>query len=288
MNSRNTLEYIPGSGYTETGPPDLGEIVFTHYGSVDETLGNIYAGVNEQLDYEGSIAAQRGDNLRLAGLATQSALFNTFFPRSVDEAVIGAVGGAALGKVAGAAVRYLPQAPGVAGRFFGADVGQATRTALDRFGQAFPAGSGASPRLPVPQAGMLDIGAFGPGRRGAGAFTTVNESMKPRAAAYQTQITGNPVEIGYVVDGVKFDGYAGGTLLDAKGPGYARFVRNGEFQPFFEGADDLVLQAQRQLAVARGTPIRWDFAEEEARGATDVLFQRNGISGIDLAFTPPT
>jgi hypothetical protein len=34
--------------------------------------------------------------------------------------------------------------------------------------------------------------------------------MPDRAAAYQEQITGQPVSHGYVVNGVKFDGYSDG------------------------------------------------------------------------------
>jgi hypothetical protein len=41
----------------------------------------------------------------------------------------------------------------------------------------------------------------------------------------------------YRVNGVKFDGYANGVLQEAKGPGYAQFVRNGEFQPWFLSAE---------------------------------------------------
>ena len=72
--------------------------------------------------------------------------------------------------------------------------------------------------------------------------------MSDRAAAYQSRITGRLPDVGYTVKGVKFDGFddAAGVLLDAKGPGYATFVRNGQFQPWFRGADGLVDQAQRQ------------------------------------------
>ena len=80
---------------------------------------------------------------------------------------------------------------------------------------------------------------------GPGSFSQVIESMSDRAAAFQTLVTGQATSVGYVVKGVKFDGFddGAGILLDAKGPGYATFVRNGEFQPWFRGADDLVAQA---------------------------------------------
>ena len=47
--------------------------------------------------------------------------------------------------------------------------------------------------------------------------------MSARTAAYQTQITGQTGQA-YIVNGVKFDGYTDGMLLDAKGPGYATFL----------------------------------------------------------------
>src|SRR5262249_14977265 len=72
----------------------------------------------------------------------------------------------------------------------------------------------------------------------AGRWQTVNEAMSARARAYQTQVTGRTGEA-YVVNGVRFDGVSGGTLLEAKGPGYATFVRNGEFQDFFQGRQQL-------------------------------------------------
>jgi hypothetical protein len=52
--------------------------------------------------------------------------------------------------------------------------------------------------------------------------------MSRRAARYQQQISGRPVDEAYWVGGthskaggVKFDGFQDGVLLEAKGPGYA-------------------------------------------------------------------
>lgn len=53
------------------------------------------------------------------------------------------------------------------------------------------------------------------------------------------------------VDGVRFDGLANGVLQEVKGSGDAKFVRNGQFQAWFRGADDLASQARRQVAEAR-------------------------------------
>lgn len=114
--------------------------------------------------------------------------------------------------------------------------------------------------------------------RAGGQWARVAESMSARALACQGRITGRAGEA-FIRGGVKFDGIANGVLLEAKGPGYASFVRNGSFQPWFSGAKGLVSQAQRQLAAAGGSPIQWHFVEEAAANATRALFQQRGISG---------
>jgi filamentous hemagglutinin len=119
-----------------------------------------------------------------------------------------------------------------------------------------------------------------------GAWQAVNEGMSARAAAYQAQITGRTGQA-YVVNGVKFDGYtAAEGLVDANGPGYATFVEDDGFKPFFQGADDLVAQAQRQVGAANGTSITWHVAEPEAATAIQILLRTNGIKGITVVHTP--
>lgn len=120
---------------------------------------------------------------------------------------------------------------------------------------------------------------------GPGAWRVVNESMSARAAAYQMQVTGRAGE-NYVVGGVKFDGFNAGTLLDAKGPGYANFVKNGEFQGFFQGQRGLVIQARNQLAAADGIPITWHVAEVAAVDAMRALLSTNRVRGITIVHTP--
>jgi RHS repeat-associated protein len=119
-----------------------------------------------------------------------------------------------------------------------------------------------------------------------GEWQVVNESMSDRAAAYQTQITGAPSGWAYNVNGVNFDGISGDTLLEAKGPGYANFVNDGQFQPWFTGQQGLVNQAWNQIGAAGGAPIQWNIAEQEALPAFQNLFQQNGITGIQLIHTP--
>ena len=128
----------------------------------------------------------------------------------------------------------------------------------------------------------------GAANTGPGQFGRVIESMSDRAAIYQSRVTGTLPDVGYVANGVKFDGFnAGrGVLLDAKGPGYATFVKDGQFRPWYNGADSMAAQAQRQLGAAGGTPIEWHFAEEAAANATRNLFQSRGIEGISVFHSP--
>lgn len=137
-------------------------------------------------------------------------------------------------------------------------------------------------------AGLETVGAAAAGGGAATATTAgrwiqVAESMSGRAAAYQAQITGRAGQA-FVVNGVKFDGFANGVLQEAKGPGYAAFVKDGAFQPWFRGAADLVSQAQRQLSAAGGARIHWYFAEESAANATRALFKARQIQGIDIIY----
>jgi Restriction endonuclease fold toxin 5 len=90
--------------------------------------------------------------------------------------------------------------------------------------------------------------------------------MRKMASLYQEHVTGAPGGIMYKVNGVKFDGWSGAELLEAKGPGYSRLVSDGSFR----GSDaysSLIGQAERQVKAAGGTPIRWTFAEKEAAEA---------------------
>jgi filamentous hemagglutinin len=88
---------------------------------------------------------------------------------------------------------------------------------------------------------------------GPGTWQEVNESMSDRARAYQERITGIRANVGHVVNGVKFDGYSGGTLIDAKGSGYAKFVdkKTGTFHPWYQG----ITSIKRGFAQYRKMPI---------------------------------
>ena len=128
---------------------------------------------------------------------------------------------------------------------------------------------------------------------GPGKWVQVTESMSERARAYQAQVTGTPEGQAYRVEGVgeraDFDGLNAmeRLLLEAKGPGYAKFFgADLTAKPFFQGAEKLVEQAQRQVRVARGMRVRWVVAEEEFAAALRSLFKRRGVS-VEVLHVPP-
>jgi len=128
----------------------------------------------------------------------------------------------------------------------------------------------------------LERAAFGPGK-----WETTNEAMSTRAAEYQRSVTGGGPGSVYRVDGVKFDGFTDGKLLDAKGPGYAKFVdKDGEFYSWWKGADSLANQALRQIEAAGGAPIEWHVAEQSAAEAMEDLLAARGIRGVTVIFKP--
>ncbi|WP_375755688.1 restriction endonuclease fold toxin 5 domain-containing protein [Corallococcus exercitus] len=104
---------------------------------------------------------------------------------------------------------------------------------------------------------------------GPGKWVQVKESMSPRAREYQAQVTGAPEGSAYrLQEGdtvVDFDGYdlVNDVLLEAKGPGYAKFIKdNMSMKEFFKGFGKMLDQARRQEAMAQGRRIRWIVAEE--------------------------
>lgn len=86
----------------------------------------------------------------------------------------------------------------------------------------------------------------------------IKTHVEAHSRAYELQITGRPE--GYYVNGVEFDGYQNGELLDAKGLGYANLIP----AEWSTAAKQLEDAADRQLEAAGSTPIHWIFAEEEA------------------------
>jgi Flp pilus assembly pilin Flp len=135
---------------------------------------------------------------------------------------------------------------------------------------------------------------------GPGDWAAKNESMSERARAYQDQITGQPNAAGSYVykasgggETADFDGYRDGKLIEAKGPGYAGFTKNGQFQRWWvnsrSGGQQMLAQARREATVAKslGVPLEWDVAEPQAAEAIQTLLEDNGITGITVRYVPP-
>ena len=137
----------------------------------------------------------------------------------------------------------------------------------------------------------IDVGGYRLGveassASGLGEWRDVNESMSDRARAYEEQITGRRGQA-YFVQGVKFDGFSGGPLLEAKGPGREWAITDGEFRSGYRGAAELVDQARRQVAAADGHPIEWHMAEADLVEATQNLFAGDrSLQAITIVHTP--
>lgn len=127
---------------------------------------------------------------------------------------------------------------------------------------------------------------------GPGAWGGAGQTLSPRAAHYQAQVSGRPASEAYWLEEVRFDGFEDGVLLEAKGPGFAsRFNADLTPKKWFKdtGARVLVQQAERQAEVARqrGVPVRWHVAEERAVQAFRRLFQEASVEGVEVVHTPP-
>ncbi|WP_275900311.1 Tox-REase-5 domain-containing protein [Pyxidicoccus trucidator] len=129
-------------------------------------------------------------------------------------------------------------------------------------------------------------GGAQPPADGPGRWEPANESMSHASREYQAQVTGAPEGLAYKVRDVKFDGYRSGVLLETKGLGYAKFLKNGSFRSWFRGADGMLQQAERQLKAAMGTPIEWHFAERDVADAVRAMLHESELGDIKVVFTP--
>jgi len=110
-------------------------------------------------------------------------------------------------------------------------------------------------------------------------------STTGRAAKYQEYATGRPAGQAYKLNGVKFDSFENGNLIDAKGAGYARLFQQG----FADSVKSKLSQELiRQIGARAGAKIIWRIAEEEAVPIFEQLVEEAGGSGIvDVVFYPP-
>ena len=128
---------------------------------------------------------------------------------------------------------------------------------------------------------------------GPGKWVQVNESMSDRARDYQAQVTGAPKGSAYrLQEGdtvVDFDGYdpVENMLLEAKGPGYAKFIKDDmSLKEFYKGFGKVLEQARRQDAMAQGRRIRWIVAEERFAMLLKEAFGAIGLNIEVVCITP--
>lgn len=123
---------------------------------------------------------------------------------------------------------------------------------------------------------------------GPGTWTEVDDYMKEASARFQNQVTGVPVNVGYVVDDVKFDTFQDGVLIEVKDK-YAQFF-DDQLQPlhWFEntGWADLKQQIYRQLEVAGGHPVEWHVSEEKFARALAEHIDILRLEGITIKHVP--
>jgi len=72
-------------------------------------------------------------------------------------------------------------------------------------------------------------------------------------------------------------------MLDAKGPGYERFMRYGFWRSIVARLDAL---AKRQSEAAGDRMVEWHFAEEAPANAMREHFRKMGFDKILVIYTP--
>ncbi|WP_404367004.1 restriction endonuclease fold toxin 5 domain-containing protein [Corallococcus coralloides] len=129
---------------------------------------------------------------------------------------------------------------------------------------------------------------------GPGKWVQVNESMSDRARDYQAQVTGASKGSAYRIkvgdEEVDFDGFdpIEDLLLEAKGPGYAKFIKdNMELKDFYRGFDKVLGQAVRQSSLAQGKRIRWIIAEKKFADLLRKAFNALELDTIEVVHISP-
>lgn len=91
------------------------------------------------------------------------------------------------------------------------------------------------------------------------------------------------------LNGVTFDGCreSDGTMLEAKGPGYAWAMRGpDQWMDNYDGLPDIMKQAAAQSEAAAGRAIEWHFAEQPVADYFRDAFAKNKWNNITVIYTP--
>lgn len=91
---------------------------------------------------------------------------------------------------------------------------------------------------------------------------------------------------------MSFDGCreSDGTMLEAKGPGFAQHMDGqGGWDFYFtlKGLPDLQWQMQRQSNAARGRNVEWHFAEKSVADYFRRYAEHQGLGNIIVIYDPP-
>jgi hypothetical protein len=111
-----------------------------------------------------------------------------------------------------------------------------------------------------------------------------------RALRYQEQITGLSRGLEVKLNGVRFDGCreADGTMLKAKGPGYATFMAAPDvWRRWFKKLRDMKDQMQRQSKAAVGRLVEWHIAEKPIADFFRDYARKERLSNVIVFYTPP-
>jgi hypothetical protein len=112
--------------------------------------------------------------------------------------------------------------------------------------------------------------------------------MSEAAERYEMTSCGAPKGMGYKVDGVQFEGFRNGKLLDAKhwldDGMMAKALGRGRWW----AGQKVVTQAERQLAVARarGVGVEWRVAGRQTADILRQIFRNNNLP-IDVVYIAP-
>ena len=118
--------------------------------------------------------------------------------------------------------------------------------------------------------------------QGPGHWGPSGENFQGFSKQYQEFVTGHPISDAYFVNGTKFDDFADGALIDAKGDFGQFLLPNGDWKSFFPGDANFLSQAFRQTEAAGQIPIHWVFAQEQVAEKVAALLEANGYTNITV------
>ncbi len=122
--------------------------------------------------------------------------------------------------------------------------------------------------------------------QGPGHWGPSGENFQGFSKQYQEFVTGHPISDAYFVNGTKFDDFADGALIDAKGDFGQFLLLNGDWKSFFPGDANFLSQAFRQTEAAGQIPIHWVFAQEQVAEKVAALLEANGYTNITVIWQP--